>query len=147
MRHSSGHTWDKTGDSAVGDVAGDSLLAEVFSRIEDERDRVLILAHIGLDLSLRNLARVMGTTRIELADRVNAIIAQLRDDAELVAMLGDIRHAGQNDRYQTLVLSLGLQDWFCSYCGAFMLQSELGVKRKTCSDKCRYKLWKADGIG
>src|SRR5690242_17265236 len=90
MRHSSGRAWDKTGDSAVGDVAGDSLLVEVFSRIEDERDRVLVLAHIGLDLSLRNLARVMGTTRSELADRVSAIIARLREDTELVTMLGDI---------------------------------------------------------
>jgi hypothetical protein len=62
-------------------------------------------------------------------------------------MLGDIHRAGRNDRYQALVFGLGLQDWFCSYCGGFMLQSELGVKRKTCSDKCRYRLWKADGIG
>lgn len=147
MKRSSGRGWDTTGDSAVGDVAGESLLVEVFSRIEDERDRVLILAHIGLDISLRNLARVIGTDRIKLADRLSAIMARLREDTELVAMLGDINRAGRSDRYQALVFRLGLQDWFCSYCGAFMLQSELGVKRRTCSDKCRYKLWKAGGTG
>jgi hypothetical protein len=147
MRHSPGHASDRTGDSAVGEVAGESLLVEVFSRIEDERDRVLLLAHIGLDISLRNLARVMGTTRIDLEERVANIVAKLREDAELLDMLGDIHRAGANDRYQAMVFRLGLEDWFCSYCGQFMLQSELGVKRKTCSDRCRYKLYKARGIG
>ena len=55
-------------NSAVGDIAGEPLLVEVLSRIGDERHRVLILAHIGLDISLRNLARAMGTTRIELEE-------------------------------------------------------------------------------
>jgi hypothetical protein len=146
MRRSPGRTWDTTGDSAVGDVAGDSLLVEVFARIEDERDRVLILAHIGLDISLRNLARAMGVSRTELSDRVSAIIARLREDVDLGASLADIHRAGSNDRYQALVFRLGLQDWFCSYCGGFMLQSEFGAERRTCSDKCRYRLWKAGGI-
>jgi len=147
MRHRPGGAWDETGDNAVADVAGESLLVELFSRIEDERDRVLVLAHIGLDLSLRNLARVMGVTRVELADRVSAIIARLRQDTELADMLGDIHHVGRNDRYQALIFHLGLQDWFCSYCGDFMLQSESGPKRKTCSGKCRQRLWKVNGIG
>lgn len=147
MRYSPGRASDKTGDSAVGDVAGESLFVEVFSRIEDEQDRVLLLAHIGLDISLRNLARAMGTTRGELEERVASIIAKLREDKELVETLGDIHRAGANDRYQAMVLRLGLEDWFCSYCGEFMLQSELGVKRKTCSDRCRYRLYKARGIG
>jgi hypothetical protein len=119
----------------------------MLSRIENERDRVLILAHVGLDISLRNLARAMETNRVELAARVSAILAKLREDAELADMLGDIHRAGQNDRYQALVFRLGLQDWFCSYCGEFMLQSERGVKRKTCSNTCRYKLWESHGIG
>ena len=147
MRRSPGRGRDTTGDSAVGDVAGDSLLAEVSSRIEDERDRVLTLAHIGLDLSPRNLARVVGTTAAEVTDRVDATIARLREDTEFVAMLGDLNHAGRNDRYQALILHLGLEDWFCSYCGEFIRQAERGPKRKTCKDECRYRFWKADGRG
>jgi hypothetical protein len=114
VRHSPGRAADKTGDSAVGDIAGESLLVEVFSRIDDEQDRVLLLARIGLDISVRNLARVMGATRAELEHRLANIIARLREDADLMDTLGDIHRAGANDHYQAMVLRLGLDDWFCA---------------------------------
>jgi len=138
---------DSTGDAAVGNVSGASLLEEVLGRIEDERERVLILAHIGLDISLRNLSYSLGTSATEIAERVNAIIMKLREDADLAMMLSGISRAGRNENYQALVFRLGLQDWFCSYCGKFMVQSELGPLRRTCSGRCRNRLFRANGVG
>jgi len=79
----------------------------------------------------------------ELASLVDTIIARLREDDELAALLGDVRRAGRVEHYQALAFRLGLQDWFCAYCGQFMVQSELGVKRRTCSDRCRNRLHRA----
>src|SRR5262249_43129740 len=117
------------------------------SRIEGERERVLVLAHIGLDISLGALERPLGMKREELANRIEAIIARLRQDEELTASLGDIRHLGRTGHYQALVFRLGLQDWFCSYCGQFIAQSERGAMRKTCSPTCRSRLSRAHGVG
>ena len=95
MKRSARHTPDTTGDTAVGDMSGDTMLAEVLSRIEDERERVLILAHVGLGMSLRSLERALGADHNQLAEQVNTIIARLREDDELVTVLSGIRRAGQ----------------------------------------------------
>jgi hypothetical protein len=128
-------------------LSGDTLLVEMLSRIKDERERVLILAHIGLDISLRNLARTLETSCDEFAEQANAVITRLREDAELAAKLNGIRRAGRTEHYLALAVRLGLQDWFCSWCGDFLVQPERGRKRKTCGRKCRDSLYRAHGIG
>jgi hypothetical protein len=147
MKYSAGHTPDVTGDTAVGDVSGESLFAEVLSRIEDEFERVLILAHVGLDISLNILARELKVDRRGLASRVGSVLDRLREDEELAGMLGNVHRAGNSEHYQALAFRLDLQDWFCSHCGEFMVQSEIGRPRKTCSNSCRGKFFRADGTG
>ena len=137
MRPSGGRVPDTTGDTAVGDVAGGSLLVALLSRIEDKRERVLILAHIGLGMSLTTLARDLKLDRRELAKRVERILAELREDNDLAVMLSGIDRAGRPDHYQALAYRLDLQDWFCSHCGRFIIQPEIGRPRITCSNKCR----------
>ena len=147
MKPSAGRASDPTGNIAVGHVAGDSLLAEVLSRIEDERERVLILAHVGLGISLTALERPFGMSRQDLSSRVDTIIATLRNDSELAVTLGEISRAGRSEQYQALAFRLGLEDWFCSYCGKFIVQRETGRRRKTCGDLCRGRLFRARGVG
>jgi hypothetical protein len=137
--------YDSTGDIAARDLSAESVFVEILSRIDDERERVYLLAHIGLDISVTTLARELKVDRRELATRVDAILAKLRVDADLASILGKVRHAGRNDRYQALAFRLELQNWFCSHCGAFMIQPEVGRPRKTCSDSCRRKLCQARG--
>ena len=138
---------DTTGNTALGHVAGESMLAEVLSRIEDEYDRALIMAHKYLDISLRDLERSLKVSREELAKRVNSIIAQLRQDEHLVVSIGDIRRVGRIEQHQELAFRVGLQDWFCSWCGEFMVQSERGPMKKTCKSACRTALSRAQGVG
>lgn len=138
---------DTTGNTAVGDLTGDSLLVEIISRIDDEQERVLIIAHKALDIPLSNLADELGTSRAELSHRVDIIIAKLSDDADLAATLNGISRAGSREHFQALIIRLGLKDWFCAYCGQFMTQRERGRKRRTCSDKCRGKLFRAQRTG
>ena len=78
MRRNPGYVPDVTGDTAVADVTGDSLLFSLLSRITGERDRVLILAHVGLDISLTTLARDLKTDRRLLAEQVDSILATPR---------------------------------------------------------------------
>jgi hypothetical protein len=135
-------TADKTADTAVGDVSGETILLEVFSRVSDEEDRALLFAHVALDMPLSTLKRQFGTSRHDLGHRIEAILAVLRQDAELLVLLGDFRRAGRSEHYQAIIASLGLQDWFCAYCGQFMVQPQTGRPRKTCSDPCRRKRWR-----
>ena len=137
MRRNPGYVPDLTGDIAVADVAGDSVLASILSRITAERDRVLILAHVGLDISLASLARDLKTDPRKLAERVDQIVARLATDKELRSTLGDMRRAGRSEHYQALAFRLNLQDWFCSQCAQFMIQPQTGRPRKTCSLRCR----------
>jgi hypothetical protein len=147
MRRSAGQIPDSTGAAAAADLSGESLLTSVLLRIDDELERILILAHVGLDISLSALARDLNIERQELAKRVDFALAKLRGDAELAARLGEVRRAGQSEHYQALVVHLELQDWFCSHCGRFIVQRETGRPRKTCSDRCRRLLYEAGGTG
>jgi hypothetical protein len=145
MKRSPGYVPDVTGESAVADVAGDSVLVSILSRIEEERERILILAHVGLGISLATLARDLKTDRRELAEQVNQILARLADDEELAQNLGDVRRAGRSEHYQALAFRLNLQGWFCSQCAQFMVKAETGRPRKTCSPRCRRLLHNAGG--
>jgi hypothetical protein len=100
-----------------------------------------------LDISLHSLERPLKMTSSELADRVRTIVARLRQDEKLATTLGDIQRLGRTEHYQALVFRLGLQDWFCSYCGQFMVQSEHGPMRRTCGSRCRSALSRANGVG
>jgi hypothetical protein len=134
---------DAIAQTAVRGVSGESLLVEILSRIADERDRVLILAHVGLDISLTSLAHQFGTSHQELAARVEAILAALRGSSELVDVLGGFHQAGRDEPFQALVVRLGLQKWFCPYCGQLMIHPIVGRPRMTCSNRCRQKLRRA----
>ncbi len=147
MSHGSGHPADHTGEAAVGDMSSDSLFTEVLSRIEHEEDRVLLLAHIGLEISVRSLSRTLGVSAENVTARIAGIVATLREDKDLAAKLQDVRRAGRTENYQALAFALGLQDWFCSWCGQFLVRSETGVMRKTCSGRCRTRLSRAHGVG
>jgi uncharacterized protein YdbL (DUF1318 family) len=143
MRSSRGRVTDRTADTAVGDVSGETILLEVFSRVSERENRVsLLFAHVALDMSLSSLERQLGTSRRDLGRRVDTMLIGLRQDAKLLALLGEIRRAGRSEHYQAIIASLGLQDWFCAYCGQFMVQPQTGRPRKTCSDKCRRKRWR-----
>jgi|SRR5580693_4963065 hypothetical protein len=142
MKASSRITKDSTAESAIGDVAGEALLIELFSRVTNREDRALLLAHGALGISLAKLALQFGTSRGELADRVEAILGSLRQDDELAILFSGIHRAGRNDHFLAMIIHIGLKDWFCSYCGQFMVQSQTGRPRKTCSDLCRHRLWR-----
>jgi hypothetical protein len=136
---------DRTAGSAIGNVSGESLLAYALERIDDELDRVLILAHIALDAPLSTLVRALKVERTELAARVDRALDMLRDDEVLSAQLGDVLRAGEHEHYQTLALRLNLQDWFCSQCGGLMVQRGVGRPRSTCNSRCRRLLFEAGG--
>lgn len=138
---------DSTGEAAVGDVASVSLFGELLSRIDDKTDRILLLARVGLEYSERNLAQALNMEKSAVDSRIQEIISFLREDADLAARLRDVRRAGRPENYLALALQLGLQDWFCSWCGKLMVQSERGARRKTCSDRCRSRLSRAGGTG
>lgn len=138
---------DITADTAVGDVSGEMILVAVFSRVTDEEERAILFAHVALDIPLSRLERQFGTGRHGLDDRIEGILAGLRQDTELLALLGDIRRAGRSEHYQAIIVSLGLQDWFCTYCGQFMAQRRTGRPRKTCSDTCRRAVQQANRLG
>jgi hypothetical protein len=133
---------DITSEVAIGDVSGASLLTEVSSRIAEEQDRRVFLAHVALGISLASLERQIGTSREELAARIDATLASLRQDAELLDTLSGIRRAGRDEHFLAMIIRLGLQDWFCAYCAQFMIQPGTGRPRKTCSDLCRHRLWR-----
>jgi predicted nucleic acid-binding Zn ribbon protein len=40
-----------------------------------------------------------------------------------------------------MIARLGLEKWFCAYCGQPIRQPVTGRRRKTCSDRCRHGLW------
>ena len=147
MRRSSGSGGDWTADAAVGNVSGESLLTAVLERIPDEFDRVLVLAHIGLDTPLAVLARDLKLDRRELASRLQDALDGLRGDDALAQQLVGIRRAGKHEHYQALAFRLNLQDWFCSHCGGLMVQQGIGRPRNTCSQTCRRRLYEAGGIG
>ena len=147
MRRSAGQASDLTGQIALGNVAGESLLFAILSRIDDELDRVLILAHVGLDYSFASLARDLKVDRREVAQRIEETLTVLRSDAELTAELCDIGRVGQAEHYHALAFRLNLQDWFCSHCGRLMVQPEIGRPRNTCSNRCRRLLYEAGGTG
>lgn len=130
---------DDTGEAAVGEVASDSLFAEVLSRIDDETDRVLIFAGVGLEIPERNLSLALNMDTADLAARIDGLLAALREDREMADKLHDFRRAGQVENYLALAYRLGLQDWFCAQCEQFMVQSERGRRRKTCSGRCRLR--------
>ncbi len=136
---------DFTADAAVGNVAGESLLASVLERIEDELDRVLVLAHIALDTPIPKLARELNLDPHDLTARVEQAIDVLSKDEALKAQLGDVRRAGQYEHYEALAFRLNLQDWFCSQCTGLMVQRGIGRPRNTCSDRCRRLLFQANG--
>lgn len=133
---------DSTAADAVADVAGHVLFVELRSRIEDERDRALVFARIGLGVSLAGLERQFGEPRAELSERIESILTQLREDEELVSILSGTHKAGRAEHFRALIMGLGIQEWFCAYCGEFMVQPETGRRRKTCSDTCRRKDWR-----
>ena len=133
---------DITSETAIGDVSGDSLLTEVLSRIEDKHDRALLIAHIALGISLASMEEQLGASREDLGVRVNAILAALRQDTELLDTLSGIRRAGRDEHFQPMIIRLGLEGWFCAYCMEFMIQPATGRPRKTCSDLCRHRLWR-----
>jgi hypothetical protein len=134
---------DRTAEAALGDLAGDSLLMEVLKRIDNETDRVLLLAHAGLEISVRNLALKFGIDRAELAGRIATILSALQEDTDLAVKLRDFRRAGRRENYLVLARRLGLSAWFCSYCEQFMVQPERGRRRNTCGDRCRMRLHRA----
>ena len=146
MRRSSEGGDDFTADAAVGNVAGESLLASVLERIEDELDRVLVLGHIALDTPLAKLARELNLDRRELAARVKKAIDVLSQDKALKAQLGDVWRAGQYEHYEALAFRLNLQHWFCSQCAGLMVQRGTGRPRNTCNDRCRRLLYEAGGV-
>jgi hypothetical protein len=133
---------DVTSETAMRDVSGDSLLTEVLSRIPDKQDRAFLLAHVALGISLASLESQVERTREELASRIDETLAALRQDVELLNILSGIRRAGRSEHFQAMIIRLGLQDWFCAYCGEFMIQPGTGRPRKTCSDLCRHRLWR-----
>jgi hypothetical protein len=144
MKSSSRSTRDSTAETAVGDVTGEALLIELFSRVTDREDRALLIAHGALGISLEKLAHQFGTSCGELAGRVEAILGSLRQDAELASLFSGIHRAGRNDHFQAMIIHIGLKDWFCSYCGQFMVQPQTGRPRKTCSNLCRHRLWREE---
>ena len=140
MKFRSGRGPDSTAEAAIGDVAGESVLVQIFTRIQDEQDRALILAHIGLGIPLTGLEQQFRQSRRELATRVDAILMTLREDASLADMLADVHRAGRDEHFQAIIVRLGLEDWFCAYCGKFMAQPVTGRRRRTCSSLCRHRL-------
>src|ERR1700730_3446048 len=116
MRRNAGQAPDLTGTVALGNIAGESLLVAILSRIEDELERVLVLAHVGLDYSLSSLARDLKLERRDIATRIERILIELREDGELATRLGYVQRAGQAEHYHALAFRLNLQDWFCSHC-------------------------------
>ena len=142
MSRGSQHGPDVTSETAIGDVSGDWLLTEVFSRIPDGQDRALFLAHIGLGISLASLEQQTGISRQDLKRRIDATLAALRQDADLLDALSGIHRAGRAEHFKAMIIRLGLQDWFCAYCSQFMIQPSTGRPRKTCSDLCRHRLWR-----
>jgi hypothetical protein len=147
MTRSSGRHHDPTADLAVSDLSSEYLFAEILARIQDRRERVLVLAHFGLGMTLSTLARTLGGDQAELARRVETILAVLRTDDQLASAFGDIRRAGRAERYQALAYRLDLLDWFCSQCGEFMIQPNVGRPRTTCSRLCRVKFHRAGRTG
>ena len=47
MRQSARRGTDVTGAIATGNVAGDMVLSSVLATLEDERDQVVLLAHLA----------------------------------------------------------------------------------------------------
>jgi hypothetical protein len=138
---------DDTAEAAVGDVASDSLFTEVLSRIDDETDRILIFAGVGLEISHRNLSLALDLSTVDLTSRIDRIVSVLREDEEVAGKLHDFRRAGRVVNYLALAYRLGLQDWFCAQCGQFMVASERGRRRKTCSDRCRLRRFRGHRPG
>jgi hypothetical protein len=135
---------DVTGSAAVTNVSGETLLASVLDRIDDELDRVLVLAHIALDLPLTPLARDLQMSSLELARRADRALNALRSDGSLAAQLGDLQRVGQLEHYQALAFRLNLQNWFCGQCAGLMVQRGVGRPRETCSPRCRRLRYEAD---
>jgi hypothetical protein len=147
MRHNDSAD-DRTGDAAVGNVSGDSLLELVLERIEDEVDRVVLFAHLALDMPLNTLERDLKIDRCELALRLERLVEALqvlKHDDVMREQLGDIHRAGQYEHYQALAFRLNLQSWFCAYCGGLMVQRGVGRPRVTCSPGCRQNRFGAGG--
>jgi hypothetical protein len=140
------HT-DVTGEAAVGDVASESLFAEVLSRIDDETDRILIFAAVGLGISERHLSLALTMDTADLTARIDKILSALREAQEVADKLHDFRRAGRVENYLALAYRLGLQDWFCAQCQRFMVQSERGRRRKTCSGRCRLRRFRGHRPG
>jgi len=138
---------DDTGEAAVGEVASDSLFAEVLSRIDDETDRVLIFAGVCLEISERNLSFALEMEPADLTARIDRILSVLREDQEMAEKLHDFRRAGRVENYLALARRVGLQDWFCAQCARFMVQSERGRRRKTCSGRCRLRRFRGHRPG
>lgn len=147
MKANAGRDADATGEVAVSNVSGDSLLISVLSRIEGELEKVLILAHVALDLPIHTLARELGLDRADVTARIERTLVALRRNHELIAQLDNIKRAGQSDHHHALAFRIGLQDWFCSQCGRPIVQPQVGRPRKTCSPKCRRLLFEAKGAG
>jgi hypothetical protein len=147
MRRSPEHRDDDlTAEAAVGNVAGESLLATALARVDDELDRVIVLAHFALEMPLVKLARELNLERHELKERIESALRVLREDEALAAQLGDVRRAGEHEHYQALAFRLNLQDWLCSQCGGLMAQRGIGRPRRTCSSRCRRLLYEAGGV-
>src|SRR5215469_14746681 len=100
---------DVTSETAIGDVSGDSLLTEIFTRIPDAQDRALLLAYVALGVSLASLERQLEMSRQDIAARIDVILATLRADTVLTDALSGIRRAGRDEHYQALIVRLGLQ--------------------------------------
>ena len=128
---------DLTASAAVMNVSGETLLASILARIDDELDRVLVLAHVALDLPLTPLARDLKVSSVELARRAERAMESLRSDETLAAQLGDLQRAGLLEHYEALAFRLNLQNWFCGQCAGLMIQRGVGRPRETCSPRCR----------
>lgn len=88
---------DFTADAALSNIAGESLLALVLKRIEDEQDRVLVLAHIALDTPLTKLMQpgriVPGV--FELADELGCPMEVVRQAEHMLADQGYLNRPRQ----------------------------------------------------
>ena len=138
---------DETASTALSNDASQVLLERLTFVLPDERDRVLVVGHYGLQLPTSTLARRLEMARREAEARLERARVSLRDSGTHLEWLGELSRVGQLGHYQPLLFRLGLLDWFCSWCGGEMPQLGVGRTRKTCSPTCKRRLNQAGGRG
>lgn len=128
---------DRTAEAAISQVAASALITAMETL--ELRQRALVFAHVGLQMTVQTLAREFNITVQEATQQIDDGLAQLRTADDIEALSG-IHRLGERGSFLDHAHRLQLSSWFCRNFGRFQVQKGIGRPRVTCSDTCRYEL-------